>query len=301
MRKHIQLIALILLFGSESVYSQTTEVLRQRIQQIIQSKDAVVGISIAGMNGDDTLTFNGEKHVPMQSVFKLPIALAMLSEIDKGRFSLDQPIKIKKEELLPGLWSPIREKYPEGATLTIAEILEYTVSLSDNAGCDILLKLLEKPEVVEHYFTDLGFKDISIKINEETMQGNWDSQFRNWITPKESHRILQAFFENKNNLLSQKSYDFIWNILKSTQTGQLRLRGQLPQETVVAHKTGTSGEHKKTGVTAAVNDIGVVFLPNGDFFYISVFVTDSKENFETIEKIISDVAKASWDYFLSKQ
>lgn len=301
MIKQLQLTVLIFLLGTASASSQTIETLRQNIQQIIQSKNAVVGISITGMNSSDTLTFNGERHVPMQSVFKLPIAFAMLSEIDKGRFSLDQKIKIKKEELLPGMWSPIREKYPEGATLTIAEILEYTVSQSDNAGCDILLRLLGKPEVVEHYFTNLGFKDISIKINEQTMQSNWDSQFRNWVTPKESNRILQAFFENKNNLLSQKSYDFIWNILKSTQTGQLRLKGQLPKEAVVAHKTGTSGEHKKTGVTAAVNDIGVVFLPNGEHFYISVFVTDSKENFETIEKIISDVAKASWDYFSNKK
>ena len=88
--------------------------------------------------------------------------------------------------------------------------------------------------------------------------------------------------------------------MKGTKTGKNRLRGQLPQGTVVAHKTGWSGRHKETGITAAVNNVGIVFLPNGKYFTISVFVTDSKEDFETNEKIVADIAKAAWDYFLVK-
>jgi beta-lactamase class A len=49
-----------------------------------------------------------------------------------------------------------------------------------------------------------------------------------------------------------------------------------------------------------VNDIGIVFLPNGKHFFISVFVTNSKENADTNEKIIADVAKATWDYFKTR-
>ena len=64
----------------------------------------------------------------------------------------------------------------------------------------------------------------------------------------------------------------------------------------VAHKTGSSGANK-AGLTAAVNDIGMVFLPNGKHFFISVFVTNSKEDAGTNEKIIADIAKATWNYF----
>ncbi|MBK8388840.1 MAG: serine hydrolase, partial [Saprospiraceae bacterium] len=78
----------------------------------------------------------------------------------------------------------MREKYPEGASLTIAEISEYTVSQSDNVGCDVLLCLLGGPSKVEKHFKKNGFKDIAIKINEEVMQNNWDLQFQNWTTPK---------------------------------------------------------------------------------------------------------------------
>jgi len=119
--------------------AQTTDPLRQKIQQLISSKNATVGVSIIGNNGKDTLSINGDAHFPMQSVFKFHIAMAVLSQIDKGKLSFDQKIKIEKKNLLPNLYSPIRNKYPDGAMLSISEILEYTVSQSDNVGCDVLL------------------------------------------------------------------------------------------------------------------------------------------------------------------
>ena len=289
------LTALLYFFISFQASAQTTDSLRQKIQQIVSAKNVVVGVSIISNDGKDTVSINGDRHFPMQSVFKFHIALAVLSQIDKGNFSLDQKIKIEKKDLLPDLYSPIRDKHPDGVTLTISQILKYTVSESDNAGCDILLRLIGGPQVVEEYFTENNFNDISIKINEEIQQSNWDNQFLNWTTPKGANETLAGFYLNNTKLLSEKSYDFIWKIMKETSTGTNRIKGQLPENTVVAHKTGTSGANKE-GLTAAVNDIGIVFLPNGQHFYISVFVTNSTENVETNEKIIADISKAAWDY-----
>ncbi len=291
---------LVFLLVACRISAQSVDSLRTKIDQILATKNALVGVSIVGNQGEDTLSIHGDQHLPMQSVFKFHIALCVLSEIDKGNFSLKQEIKIDKKELLPNLYSPIREKYPEGTTLTIAEILKYTVAESDNVGCDILLRKIGGPAAVERYFTNLHFDNISIKINEETMQNNWDLQFQNWTTPKAATDVLTAFYQNKKKFLSKKNYRFLWKIMRETATGKNRLKGQLPKNTVVAHKTGSSGTNK-LGITAAVNDIGIVFLPNGNYFYISVFVTDSRENGDTNEKIIADISKAAWDYFLPKK
>lgn len=300
-KQKIQFIFTMLLLISAQVHAQSIESLREQINAVIRTKNAKVGVAIQGAGLSDTLSIKGEERFPMQSVFKLPIAIATLADVDNGKLSLDQKIEISKAELLPGLWSPIREKYPEGATLTLAEIIQYTVSLSDNVGCDVLLRLLGGPLRVEQYFSQLGFDGIKIKINEETMQNNWDLQFQNWTTPKEANRILAYFYANAEKILSQDSYDFIWEILRSTRTGENRLRGKLPKETIVAHKTGWSGVHKETGVSAAVNDIGIIFIPNGKFFIISVFVTDSTESTEVNEEIIAKIAKLAWDYFISQR
>lgn len=293
------LTVLTLLFIAGGTSAQTADSLRKKLEKIIAARDAVVGIAISGNDGLDTLSINGNRHFPMQSVFKFHVALALLSEVDQGKFSLNQKVKIGKEELSPDIYSPIKEEYPDGTSLAIAEIIQFTISQSDGIGCDILLKLIGGPSAVEAYFLKNNFKDVSIKINEEVMQGNWDKQYLNWTTPKAANHALSGFYQNKPGLLSKTTYDFIWKVMRETTTGKERIKGQLPVGTVVAHKTGSSGTNPD-GLTAAVNDIGIVFLPNGKHFFISVFVSNSTENPAVSEKIIADIAKATWDYFQSK-
>ena len=281
-----------------SVVVAQVDTLRARIERILASKNAHVGVAITGLDGFDTLSINGSGHFPLQSVFKFPIALAVLDKVDQGSLSLSQKILVTKADLLQNTWSPLREKYPQGnIKIPLSEILQYTVSQSDNNGCDILLRLIKGTKVVNDYIHKKGIKDIAIVFNEEEMHKEWNVQFSNWITPKASNDLLKLFYDRK--ILSSKSHDFLWKIMTATSTGTERIKGQLPQGTQVAHKTGTSDTNKE-GVTAAVNDVGIVTLPNGKHFAISVFVSDSKENNKTNEKIISDISKLTWDYFANK-
>ena len=297
MNRLIQLIFLLFVTSCKT-QSDKTDLLRNKIEQILSNKNAVVGVSIIGNNGKDTMTLNGEKHFPMQSVFKFHIALAVLSEIDKGKLSLDQKVEISKNDLLPeDFWSPLRDENPNGGSFTIERLIQYSVSHSDNTACDVLIRLIGTPKTVEEYIKKSGINDIKITFNEEEMQANWENMFQNWTTPKAASETLKLFYENKSNLLSKSSYDFFWKTNKETTTGKNRIRGQLPEKTVVAHKTGWSGTNKETGITAAVNNIGIVFLPSGEYFIISVFVSESKENFDSNEKIIADIAKATYDFY----
>ncbi len=251
MTKLSQQTTLLFLFLACQAAAQSTDSFQQKIQQIISSKHAEEGISIIGNDGKDTLSIHGNGHFPMQSVFKFHIALAVLSAVDQGVFSLEQKIKIEPKDLLPDLYSPIREKYPQGTTLTLSQILEYTVAESDNVGCDLLLRLIGGPQRVEGYFVKNNFKEVSIKINEEVMQGKWYLQFQNWTTPKAANQVLTSFYYNDKKLLSSTIHDFLWKIMKQTETGKDRLKGQLPKGTIVAHKTGSSGTNKTSGLTAA--------------------------------------------------
>ena len=298
MAKQILWSTLLLLLITSCQSSHKTDLLRSKIEQIITDKNAVVGVSIIGNNGNDTISLHGDGRFPMQSVFKFHIALAVLSEVDNGNLSLDQKIIISKEDLLPeDFWSPLRDENPNGGSFTIEKLIQYSVSQSDNTACDVLIRLIGTPEKVEEYFKKNNIQDIQITYNEKDMQAKWENMFQNWTTPKAASETLKMFYENKNNLLSKSSYDFIWKTIKETTTGANRIKGQLPEGTIVAHKTGWSGTNKETGITDAVNNIGIVFLPNGEYFIISVFVTESLEKFETNEKIISDIAKATYDFY----
>lgn len=266
-----------------------------RLAKLLGPLQPEVGVSIKLAGQEQTSGWNESAHLPMQSVFKFPIAVVVLSEIDKGNLRPDQQIDIQKKDLPANTWSPIRDDHPNGGKLTIAEILRYTVSQSDNIGCDLLLKLLGGPEKVHQYFAVHGFADIAIEVTEEDMHHDWNAQFKNWCTPSEMMRIIAATYENTGGLLSESSHAFLWKIMTETSTGQKRLKGLLPVGTVVSHKTGSSGAYN--GITAATNDVGVIHLPDGRVVYISVFVTDSKEPDETNEKIIAEVGKLVWEYY----
>lgn len=272
---------------------------RQNIAQILATKNADIGVSICGIENNDTLSINGNSRYPMQSVYKFHIALAVLHKVDKGEFALNQMIFIKKIDLLPNTWSPLREKYTDGnVALPLSEILKYTVAQSDNNGCDILLRLIGGAKVVDNFIRSLGIKDVSIVATEEEMHKTWDVQFRNWTTPNAATQLLFKFYNDK--ILSEGSFRFLWKVMTETTTGTTRIKNQLPTGTLVAHKTGTSGTNKE-GVMAAVNDIGIVTLPDGNHFAICVFVSNSSEGEAVNDKIIADIAKATWNYFVEKK
>jgi beta-lactamase class A len=291
-RIHFTCFILIVWISSQNAFA-FGDSLRTKIEHIAGRASGKVGVAITGFEKYDTLTINGSDKFPMQSVFKYPLALTILNQVDKGKFSLEQKIHLRKKDLLPDTWSPLRKKYPEGGVdITLDDLLTITVSQSDNNGCDMLFRLIGGTQKVERYIHELGIKDIAIVATEEEMHWDWQIQYRNWCTPAAMTQLLFKFFNGK--ILSEKSRDYLYRVMAKTSTGKGRLNGLLPEGTVVAHKTGSSGEND-SGIAAATNDVGIVTLPNGKYFIIAVFVSDSKADEKTRNNIIAEIAKAVWD------
>ncbi len=286
---------LIIFLCSKVVLAQVGST-RTRIAGIIAQAKGHVGVAIMDLENLDTLTFNNNYRYPMQSVYKFPLALAVLSKIDKGILSFNQIIHLTKDELHPNTWSPLRKKYPEGnIDITLRELLKYTVAESDNNGCDILFRIMGGPAKVNQYIKNLGIKGMSIAATEEEMHKEWSVQYKNYSTPFAMVNLLYKF--SRDSILSAPSKKFLWNIMTQNIFGSKRISGQLPAGTIVAQKTGTSDVNN--GIAAATNDAGVVTLPNGRQFAIVAFIADSPDNEITRDKIIADIAKAVWNAYLN--
>ncbi len=286
----------ILFFINSAAFSQV-EPLRMQISEIVRHAEGHVGVAIMNLESGDTLTVNDDYCYPMQSVYKFPLALAVLSEVDKGSLALDQKVRLTKENLHPNTWSPLRKKYPDGnADVMLSEIIKYTISVSDNNGCDILFNLIGGPSKVNQYIHNLGIKNMSIVATEEEMHKDWAVQYKNCSTPSAMVKLLNKFYSD--SILSAASKDFLWNVMSMNVFVSKRISGELPAGTVVAHKTGTS-DVNDDGIAAATNDAGIVILPNGNHLAIAVFVSDSPENSGTRDKVIADISRAAWDYFTS--
>lgn len=196
MRRHFTFIINLLILPlliSNQVYSQNT--LQKHFENIADSIKGNIGVSAFHLESEKSISFNGDKQFPMQSVYKLPIAMVMLHEIDKGKFSLGDTVIINKNEYIPEAgYSPIRDKYPNGAKLTIKNILEYNVCESDGTACDVLLRLLGGTEQVEKSIHDLGVKNIAISTTEMVQVANDTIQYQNWSTPKAMNKLLAIFY-----------------------------------------------------------------------------------------------------------
>ncbi|GEJ47938.1 CGA/CIA family class A beta-lactamase [Chryseobacterium sp. ON_d1] len=285
-----------LLFLLISAFSLAqTSLLEQKINSILKNKKATVGVSVLGFENGFKYDKNGDKKLPMQSVFKFHIAAAVLNAVDHGKLSLDQKIMLNQSNLLENTWSPLRDKYPAGnVEIPLSEVIEYTVAKSDNNGCDILLKLLGGTQVVQKFMDSKGVKGFQIKYNEEDMHKDWNVQYENYSTTKSASDVLKKFYDGK--LLSKKSTDYLMKVMLSTSTGLNKMVEQLPKNTPVARKTGASGKNE-AGLTGAENEIGIITLPNGKHYALAVFISNSMETDVVNCRMISDISREVWEYF----
>ena len=291
-----KLTILFLLFSILS-FAQKAE-LKKEISKITEGKKATVAVSVLGIDFPFQYNNNNaKKKLPMQSVFKFHIALAVLDLVDQGKLDLNQKIFIKKSELLPNTWSPIREKNPDGNfEIPLAELLKWMVSESDNNCTDIILRLIGGTKSVQDFIYSNKISETQIKFNEEDCHKILNLQYQNYTNTKSLNSALKRF--TKGELLSKNSTDFLYQLMVETSTGKNRLIAGLPKSVEIAHRTGTS--FTENGLTPATNDAGIVTLPSGKKYAISVFVSDSKESFETNEKMISDISKVVYEN-LSKE
>ena len=248
--------------------SARTGALERNIRVVADSVRATV------FGDGDTLVVNNAHRYPTMSVCKFHQALALLDSLDRAGLPLTTRIPVLRSDLLSDTWSPLRDARPEGGyELTAAELLDYSVAQSDNNVCDLLFRFLGGPKTVNRYVARLGVGRTAIVADEETMHRRPDNQYLNWTTPLAAVRLLERF--RRGELLSAEYGDFLLETMFGTTTGPDKLRGLLPADVAVAHKTGSAFRDAQ-GVMVADNDIGIVRLPDGRSYSIAVFVMDSR-------------------------
>ena len=295
MKKIILLLCLSLF--SVQLFAQNNNLLRKELNNIISTKNATIGVSIKGIESNDTLSINGNLNAPLMSVFKFHIALATLNLVDKGKLALSQKFFIKKEDLHEDTWSPIRDEFPNGNIyLTLDQLLRYTVSHSDNNGCDILLDLIGGTKTVQDFINKQGIKEFTIKVNEQEMR-TWENLYINTTTPLATTKLLEKFYKGK--VLKKNSTKHLYQIMIECSRGITWMKAGLPEGTELAHRTGISGRNEND-LRAAMNDVGIFKLPNGNHVILSVYLKDITEEREVTEKIIADITKATWNYYTKK-
>jgi beta-lactamase class A len=286
---------LLVLFVSSAVVHQS---LQQQIRSIAAQAHGKVSVACSLPGSALDCDLYPDAHPPMQSVFKLPLALTVLHQVEQGKLSLDQPIRFAPADLiLPQPYSPLQDRYPNaGVDVPLRTLLQLTASLSDNTAADILLRLVGGPKAVSEYIASLGITGFHLKDGERALHRQTGLQYRNWLEPQSAVQLLRLL-SDRSPLTSEHTALLLGWMRPSTPTK--RLQSDLPSGVSVAHKSGTSDV--ENGVAAATNDIGLIALPDGRQLAIAVFVTDSTADEATREKVIAEIARAAYDAATQKR
>jgi beta-lactamase class A len=264
--------------------------LQADLSEIAKAAKGKVGVAAVLVESGSAAYLDRTGHYAMQSVYKLPIAMAVLKMVDTGKVRIDQDISITPEDFVrQGFHSPIRNVNPQGTVMPLIEVLRFSVSESDGTASDVLLDLAGGPDAVMSYLKEVSISDVIVADSEKSISKDWETQYRNWSTPEASIKLLRAIYDRRAGL-SEQMNNLLLQLMTETETGDLRIKRGLPEGATVAHKTGTGGTEK--GITSATNDIGIVTLPDGRHILLAVYVMDSSENGAVRQKVIADLTKA---------
>jgi beta-lactamase class A len=296
--------------------------LEAKLRSIEAAAGGTLGVKVVHLESGRTAGLGERGRFPMASVYKLPIAVVVLSEVDAGTLKLDQEVEVRPGELRR-TGSKV-DAFPPGGRVPLAKLVDAMLTESSNTACDVLLRLLGGPRAVDAWLAAHGFPEIDVswsememaavesgvapvpaagacdhacldalvarvpKAKREEAERAIESDPRNAASPEDLARLLVAL--RKGELLSASSTETLLSMMRRNRTGDRRIRALLPKGTPVWDKTGTIGR--------CANDIGLVELPGRKgTLVVAVLVKGSPKGSEAREAAIARAAKAAFDAF----
>jgi beta-lactamase class A len=315
------------LFGSTAWAKQphvAAPGLEREAQRLVAMLPGEVGVSMLHLPSGRSVAVNGERAFPLASVMKVPVAVHILTLVDEGKLSLTQNVVIGANDIYPEMGGPMDIHLTPGSAISVRDLLHMMITVSDNNATDMLVTLGGGTQAVTRRMQQLGINNLRVDryIWEllANYQGNNASQaqpishddyatlsrftrapdvrrahINAWnADPRDTgstNAITQLLARSwRGELLSQSSTTVLKQIMGQTRTGAGRLRGVLPPETPVAHKTGTVGD--------VINDVGIITLPDGKGEVVVTVLMESTADTATRERSIANLARAAHDYFL---
>lgn len=249
----------------------------QRIETIAGGR---LGVAMLDTGNGDRLTWRGDERFAMCSTFKFLLAAAVLGRVDQGRERLDRALPVAKADYVSH--SPTVEKH-FGGTLTIAELCEATITLSDNAAANLLLPLVGGPAGLTAFLRGLGDGVTRLDRIEPMMSEAAPGDPRDTTSPKAMLHSMNAVL--LGNVLAPGSRERLTQWLIDNRTGGTRIRAGLPVGWRVGDKTGTSGN-------GLVGDVAIIWPPERKPILLTAYLAESKAAEAARHGALADVARA---------
>ncbi len=310
--------------------------IERKIAHIEKTSKVKIGLSAIHIESGRFFHYRSDERFKMASTEKLPIAIYLLYLVEQNKIKLSQMVNLHTSD--SALGSGMLRYYLRhpGLSMSVANLLEPMILISDNSTSDAVLRLVGGPDKVFKYLKAKGFEDIY--VNRSIMQLYEDTSGLETIPPKStwtrekwlkwreeaSHdtkkRQYKKFYEDtkdtatprsmthllvslyNNILLTKANSDLLLDIMGRSWDGY-RLNKFLPKDAKLVHKTGTWWDIDVPGTNYGYcNDVGIIYLPNnGGHIAISIYsMSDSQGNIKEHAEAVAKVSKLVYDELIAK-
>ncbi len=315
-----------LLLASCCLFSQPASSSRveRELDRISRVSGGTAGATAIHLESGRRISLRGGEGFPMASTVKVPIAVQMLTKVDAGEVRLDQMVELQPSDLHPGSGTLSDLFNKPGVALSVRNLMELMLLISDNSATDIVLRMAGGGPAVTGRMKTLGIQGINVSrptieliadaigvdkrdSGVRTIDGfnglakqltpelraaaraKFEVDPQDTSTPDSMALLLQRLY--KGELLNPASTALLLDIMDRCRTGGARLKGLLPADTKVAHKTGS--------ILGTANDVGIMTLPeDAGHVAIAAFVKSSTKTAAEQDRGIAEIARTVYDYFL---
>ena len=245
-----------------------------------QKSGGRLGVAAMDTGSGRTLAHRAEERFAMCSTFKLLLAGAILHRVDAGDEHLARQIAYTKADLIGT--SQVTTAHVADGHMSVEDLCEAVVTVSDNTAANLLLAALGGPGVVTLFATTLGDNVTHLDRTELALNDVQPGDERDTTSPRAMlHDVGKLFL---TTVLSDVSRALLEKWAKGCLTGKTRLRAGLPADWVVGDKTGT-------GFRGEANDIAIAWRPHGAPVLITAYYNGSPGTDTAHDDVLADVAR----------
>ncbi len=286
---------------------------RAKVTAVAEEVSGIVGVYARDLESGEEIGYNADQVFPTASVMKIPILYELYRQAETGKVNLTERMTFRQPHLVPG--SGVLQDLDLGLDPTLKDMATLMITVSDNAATDYVIEQIGL-DALAKTLQDLGMTHTTIPMTvrallystvgldadnpdhtyalyqERSKAGIIDWHCRayadsdnNLSTPREMAWLLERIERRKG--LRASSCDAMLDILKRQKYGD-RIPQLLPDDTVVAHKTGS--------LRGIRNDAGIVYAPDGPYT-ISLFAKRLDDPRAGIAAL-AQISKLIWEGFV---
>jgi len=255
--------------------------LKKGIERELKGFSGTAGVVIKDLDKNWEINTNKNLRIPSASIVKIPIMLSYFYAAHEGKLSLQDTVKLKDSDKTPG--SGTLKYETSGKAFTIEDLISRMITKSDNTATNMLINYLSF-DTLNRYFKKLGLKKTNLSRRmmdfKKRKQG-----IENYTTAGEISRLLEQLYRGKflNPQISQQCVEIL-----AGQKVKDRIPKKLPDEVVVAHKTGLEN--------FICHDAGIVYTDKGNFL-ITVLVKHPNKTAQKAKSLIADISLLTYNYY----